>query len=192
MNSNWTNMMWDAESAVGHWAIIYYVSWNIIGRQVLLNLFLAILIDNFTVSQCSHRLSQCSANFVLRSCSKRSSCCGICALTAVPCTASVSGKSMAALEASLGMAATPAHVHQLWGLLECLVKQTVQPNSLCCMITAPPALTAGVCRARSVSSQAPAAAPEGPLQRPQHIHLTCWHRRILGPPRKRAWRIPVL
>ena len=50
MNSNWTNMMWDAESAVGHWAIIYYVCWNIIGRQVLLNLFLAILIDNFTVS----------------------------------------------------------------------------------------------------------------------------------------------
>ena len=61
MNSNWTNMMWDAESAVGHWAIIYYVSWNIIGRQVLLNLFLAILIDNFTVSPRRHRLSSRAA-----------------------------------------------------------------------------------------------------------------------------------
>ena len=83
MNSNWTNMMWDAESAVGHWAIIYYVSWNIIGRQVLLNLFLAILIDNFTVSQCSHWLTLRSANHFLLNCSKWRSCYGVCALTAV-------------------------------------------------------------------------------------------------------------
>lgn len=99
MNSNWTNMMWDAESAVGHWAIIYYVSWNIIGRQVLLNLFLAILIDNFTVSQCSYGLSPHSANRLLQSSSKSRSCYGSCALTAVVCAAPVWGGTMAATEA---------------------------------------------------------------------------------------------
>ena len=99
MNSNWTNMMWDAESAVGHWAIIYYVSWNIIGRQVLLNLFLAILIDTFTVSQCSHGFSPLSADFLRQNCSKWRSCCSVCALTAVLCAAPVSGSTMAALDA---------------------------------------------------------------------------------------------
>ena len=120
MNSNWTNMMWDAESAVGHWAIIYYVSWNIIGRQVLLNLFLAILIDNFTVSQCSHGLSPRSANASAKLQHR--------ALTAVLCAALALESTMLSLKlcsvvGTASLAAMLAHLaHQLWGLHEGLAK----------------------------------------------------------------------
>ena len=46
--ANWFIIMWNGMRAQGTWAALYFVLWTVIGNFVLLTLFLAILIANFS------------------------------------------------------------------------------------------------------------------------------------------------
>ena len=44
---SWTGNIWNSMAAVGPAACLFWIAWDIIGHKILLNLFLAILINNF-------------------------------------------------------------------------------------------------------------------------------------------------
>ena len=44
---NWNEIMYQSVQQSGYGAIFYFVSLNILGNYILLNLFLAILLSNF-------------------------------------------------------------------------------------------------------------------------------------------------
>lgn len=46
---NWADVMHEAMSKVSPWSALYFVAVIVIGNYMILNLFLAILLDNFGV-----------------------------------------------------------------------------------------------------------------------------------------------
>ena len=44
---SWTGNIWNSMSAVGPASCLFWIAWDIVGHKILLNLFLAILINNF-------------------------------------------------------------------------------------------------------------------------------------------------
>ena len=48
---SWTGNIWNSMAAVGPASCLYWIAWDIVGHKVLLNLFLAILINNFQDAQ---------------------------------------------------------------------------------------------------------------------------------------------
>ena len=47
VGESWTGNIWNSMAAVGEASCLFWIAWDIIGHKILLNLFLAILINNF-------------------------------------------------------------------------------------------------------------------------------------------------
>lgn len=50
---SWTGNIWNSMAAVGPASCLYWIAWDVVGHKVLLNLFLAILINNFQDAEVS-------------------------------------------------------------------------------------------------------------------------------------------
>merc|ERR1719247_433107 len=48
---NWNTVMYDAYIAVGEYAFAYFITLVVVGQLIFLNLFLAILMDNFATAK---------------------------------------------------------------------------------------------------------------------------------------------
>ena len=55
---SWTGNIWNSMAAVGPAACLFWIAWDVVGHKVLLNLFLAILINNFQDAEVSSVSSQ--------------------------------------------------------------------------------------------------------------------------------------
>ena len=44
---SWTGNIWNSMKAVGPASCLFWIAWDVVGHKILLNLFLAILINNF-------------------------------------------------------------------------------------------------------------------------------------------------
>ena len=77
---SWTGNIWNSMAAVGPAACLFWIAWDIIGHKILLNLFLAILINNFQDQEVTPRCAVLPRSVL---CCHVQSCAVLCC--AVPC-----------------------------------------------------------------------------------------------------------